>query len=376
MQRFRQKSSRSWLSPAASLRKADLRIDQFLPQLRPGDALGNHALAMRKVLEAFGPSDIFVEQADPSLRRLVKDYRQYVPASDSAVVYHAAIGSLMAQHLLNLNTRIILDYHNVTPAHFLAPYDIRATSLALTGRIEISQFAKRAVLAIGHSDYSLSELHGMGFEEIAKVPVLGDLGSYDTEPNESLLRKLRAGKKGTDLLFVGRISPHKRQEDVIKVFIAYKQYFDPGARLFLVGGGSSERYSTALEDFIARMGVEDVELTGPIPTTDLHSHYRNADVFVSMSEHEGFCVPLLEAMRFEIPIIAFASTAIPETLGDAGVLFQVKRYEQIAAMIHLIQSEERIRGRLITKGSQRFSELTSPANGEQILGLIERALAK
>ncbi|HVE75757.1 MAG TPA: glycosyltransferase [Actinomycetota bacterium] len=350
-----------------------MEIHQFLPYLRRGDAAGNHTIALRRWLLQHGPSEIFVEQADPGVRAMTRHYTEFEPGNGRVALYHAAIGSRMARELARGPAPMVIDYHNVTPARLLAPYDVRATALALSGSIEIGNLAHRAQLAIGHSAFSTRELDDMGFSKTATLPVLIDLSEYERDPDARLQSRLSSSKVGTDLLFVGRVSPHKRQEDVIKSFYAYKKFYDPGARLFLVGGGSSDLYNTTLKKFIEELKVEDVHLTGPVSTPALISYLSIADVLVSMSEHEGFCVPLLEAMKFNIPIIAYASTAVPETLGGAGLLIEEKNYNEIAALIDLVMRDRNLRDRLVKAGAERLRELDPNIHGARYLELITDA---
>lgn len=351
-----------------------MQIHQFIPYLRPGDAVGNHALGLQRILSDLGPSEIFVERVDPALRSAAKIYSDADLSKLDGVVYHAAVGSIMSAALLSANVPLAIDFHNITPSHFLAPYDVRAASLTLSGRIEIARFATRARLAIGHSEYSRRELDDLGFPKTAVFPVLIEFSDYDGEPDKRALMKLAGSKRGTDILFVGRISPHKRQEDLIKSFFVYRTHFDPGARLFIVGGGSSETYSRTLKRFVSDLGVEEVHFTGSVSFPEILAHYRNADVFLSMSEHEGFCVPLVEAMYLGVPVIAYGAAAVPETVADAGVVFEHKDHLQVAALIHTIASSETHRKQLIAAGRARAQEFRPDRFATAIKSTLEEAL--
>ncbi|HEY8200448.1 MAG TPA: glycosyltransferase, partial [Actinomycetota bacterium] len=278
-------------------------VHQFLPTLSPGDAIGNHVLRIRPLLEAFGPSRIYVERADPSLADVATDYREYVPEPGSAVIYHSSIGTPMARWLHALGTTVLLDYHNVTPMRFFAPYEPKVAALCFAGRAECRLLARTSPLGMADSAWSAHELSEMGCPATATVPILLDFAKYQQAPHPSLLDALASTKQGTDILFVGRLSPNKRQEDVVKAFAVYRRHYDAEARLFLVGTSSSDRYRKAILGLVRKLGLEPaVSVVGGIPDSHLIAYYRAADVFLSMSEHEGFCVPLVESMLFDLPI--------------------------------------------------------------------------
>jgi glycosyltransferase involved in cell wall biosynthesis len=354
--------------------RSPVPVHQFLPTLSPGDAIGNHVLRIQPLLEAFGPSRIYVERADASLANVARDYREFVPEPGSAVVYHSSIGTPMARWLHALGIPVLLDYHNVTPMRFFAAYEPKVAALCFAGRAECRLLARTSPLGMADSTWSAQELAQMGCPATATVPILLDFGKYQRPPHAPLLDALVSGKKGTDVLFVGRISPNKRQEDVVKAFAVYRRHYDAGARLFLVGSPASDRYRKAVGGLVRKLGLADaVRMVGGIPDSHLIAYYRAADVFVSMSEHEGFCVPLVESMQFDLPIVAYAAGAVPETLGDAGILVDHKRYDEIAALIHLLR-EEPARARLVAAGRVRLEHFRPERHEPRLLELVGEAL--
>ncbi|MGH2705357.1 MAG: glycosyltransferase family 4 protein [Actinomycetota bacterium] len=344
-------------------------VHQFLPSLSEGDAIGHHVLRIRPVLQNFGPSRIYVERADSSMLRLAEDYRNYSGRDGSVSLYHASIGTPMSSYLLSLGVPVVVDYHNVTPMHFFAPYEPRTAALCFAGRLECRELAARSLLGIADSDFSRRELEEMGYPRTATIPILLD-DAPERAPDPRLLDRLLAGKRGSDLLFVGRIAPQKRQEDLIKLFAVYQRHFDHGARLFLVGRSASSRYLETLELLVQHLRVDGVHLTGGVTEAQLFAHYRAADVFVTMSEHEGFCAPLLEAMRFDLPIVAHGAGAVPETLGDAGVTVAQKRYDEIAALIHLLVGDEKLQRQLGEAGRRRLEAFRPEQHERRLVELI------
>jgi glycosyltransferase involved in cell wall biosynthesis len=179
----------------------------------------------------------------------------------------------------------------------------------------------------------------------------------------------------TNFLFVGRTLPNKRIEDVIKVFGIYQKFIDPASRLLLVGESHGfERYFDSLLRMVDDLTLEDVVFTGHVDTDDLVAYYQVADVFLSMSEHEGFCAPVLEAFQFELPVMAFDGGAVAETLAGAGILIQEKRFEEIAEMAHLLVHDESLREKVIAKQNRVLNGLESRDEGELLMGFVERAL--
>lgn len=325
--------------------------------------------------ERFGSSAIWAEVADLSYKGMAGYYNEFEPEPDSIILYHASVGTAMAGYLQRVPVPVVIDYHNVTPMHFFAAYEPRVAALLYAGRAECEEFADLSPLGIADSDYSAGELAVMGFRRTATVPILLDFDSYAAEPDGGTLEKLEATKKGTDILFVGRVSPQKRHEDLIKAFAVFKRHFDPGARLLLVGTSSSDRYLRTLRDYVARLGIDDVIMSGEVSFAQLLAYYRAADVYLSMSEHEGFCVPILEAMMFDIPIVAYSAAAVPETLGEAGILVEEKNYEKVAALIELVRSDEDLRRQMAQAGRKRLEHFRPERHEGRLVDLLSSVSA-
>jgi glycosyltransferase involved in cell wall biosynthesis len=249
----------------------------------------------------------------------------------------------------------IVDFHGITPPDFVRAYDAGLAVALSAASAELEPLAAGAALGIAHSRYMKQELEAQGFPKTATLPLLVDPGRLGGPPDEALAARLRATKRGHDLLFVSRIAPNKRIEDLLKVFAIYHRVWDRGARLFVVGRPDTPAYVEALQRFTARLGVEDVTFAGRVSDPELAAYYGTADAFVSMSEHEGFGLPWVEAMAFGVPVIAYAAGALPETIGDAGVLFAEKSYEDVAALVDAVVGDEALRARLAAAGSKRVA---------------------
>ncbi len=350
------------------------RIFQLVADLQSDDAIGNHARLMARLL-AERSGGFIVDRAAAELEDLSVHWRRAVVGPDDVVVYHVAGGARpgLEEWFRRIQSRKVIDYHNITPHEFFRAYDPGISANMAAGRLALAALAPHVGLAIAHSELSRKELEEMGFARTLSLPVLVDFARLQAPANEGLLAELRAGKRErADILFVSRVAPNKRQEDLIKAFALYARVFQPAARLFLVGGADPPSYLRTLQSFIARLGIEGVHVVGKVALCDLISYYRNADLFVSMSEHEGFGIPWLEAMHCGVPVLSFAAGAIAETVGDAGVLFWAKRYDEVGALMHLLCSDESVRAVLVAAGRERVEELAP----ERVEPRLRSALAE
>jgi glycosyltransferase involved in cell wall biosynthesis len=229
------------------------------------------------------------------------------------------------------------------------------------GSRQVRLLAPRAIAGIAVSAYNERELRDVGYRRTTVAPVLFDVDSLRRDTDDAVLARLHAAKAkgGADIVFVGRVAPHKAQHDLVKALAAYRQAYDPQARLHLIGGPSSERYWTTLQEFVDALGLRDaVTLTGSVPAGELGAHYRNADLFLCLSEHEGFCVPLIEAMANDVPIVALAAAAVPETLAGAGLALDDKQPATVAAAMHVVLSDTTRRDQLVAAGRRRLADFT------------------
>ncbi len=344
-------------------------VHQFTPILEPG-AVGAHTLAVRDVLRSAGhTSEIFAADIRPACAdagaRPLKAYR----GGADALVYQMAIGSPVADFVLARSEPLIVNHHNLTPLRYLRDWQPVAAHGVVWGRAQLRAMAARAVLGIGDSAYNEADLIEAGYSRTAVVPILIDFARMATARREAV------GSRPTTLLFVGRLAPNKAQHDIVKALAAYRRFHDPTARLVLVGGGVDEPYGRALRRFVHALELDDaVELTGPVSDTQLAAHYAAADVFVVCSEHEGFCVPLLEAMHYGVPIVAYSSTAVPETLGNAGVLLDAKDACLVAAAVARVVDDDALRARLAVAGAQRVEAFDVSRTGPEFVRAVAGAV--
>jgi len=328
------------------------QVWQLVPFLESGDAIGDHA---RHVAAALGPlhAGFVVQRAALELRAGAVFYREGRPGPDDVLVYHLAHASPLAAWAAASGCRLVLDYHGITPPGSLRVYD-PGLAVALAGaEDELRELAPRAEIAVAHSAFMEGELRAAGFERTAVLPLLLDGPRLVGAVNDERAVSLRSTKSGHDLLVVGRLAPNKRIEDAIKAFAVYRRAYDPRARLFIVGRPDVAAYATALDAFVGRLGVEEVHFAGRVTHADLAAHYQAADALVSMSDHEGFGMPLLEAMAFGLPVLACRAAAVPETMGDAGILFSERCPEEVAALVDAVLGDRELVAALGAAGRAR-----------------------
>jgi len=348
-------------------------VHQVLPVFAPRDAIGNHTAAVRRCLRSMGiGGEIIAGEVVPGAPDAAQTVRRARPsrlAAEEPVLwlYHASTGSPVAEWFAELPGPKAIDYHNITPADALEPWEPHVAVELRHGRRQLASLTGVARWALADSAYNEAELVALGYEWTAVVPILLDTAQLAAvEPDPTAVAELKARKAstgGADLLFVSRLLPHKRQDDLVKALAAYRLGFDPAARLTLVGGVGSARYADALGDFVADLGLQRaVTFAGSVPPAQLAAYFQLADVYVSASAHEGFGVPLLEAMAHDVPVVAYGSTAVPETVGDAGVLVASSSPEVLAAAVHRVVCDSALRDSLVARGRRRLQSLGLPVS--------------
>jgi glycosyltransferase involved in cell wall biosynthesis len=334
-----------------------VRVLQFVPTLEPG-AVGAHVLQVRRLLEDKGvATETYAEHIRPAMDGHGVDFRSYRAASGDVLLYHMAIGSGVADFVRDQSVPFVLDHHNITPAHFWAGWEPPVVAATAWARNQLAELSERATLGIGDSAYNERELRDLGCVRTAVAPILLDLSEMAGEVDPTELDRLR--HDGTVWLFVGRIAPNKAQHDLVKAFAVHRRVYDPNAVLRIVGGSSSEAYLDAIRRLVSALDLDGaVELTGPVSAATLAAHYRAADVFVCVSEHEGFCVPLLEAMHHGVSIVAYDSTAVGETLAGGGLVLPSKAPSVVAASVDRVVGDAELRAALVTAGTKRLGDFT------------------
>lgn len=349
-------------------------IHQVLAGFTNGDAISNEARVFQRLFRSWGhASEIFSETARilPELRGQARDLDQ-LPASlrpDDVALLHLSIGSPANGLFPGLRCRKAILYHNVTPARCFELVNPQTAHLLSAGRRQMAQLAGAAELNLADSAFNAGELAACGYSNVQVFPLLLDLSHLHARPDRGILRRFRDGH--TNILFVGRVAPNKRIEDLL----AFHAYFRAGARrsarLLHVGSyAGAERYYHLLQARARELGLRNIWFAGAVPQPQLNAYYRCADLFVCMSDHEGFCIPLLEAMAHDIPVMAYAAGAVPETLDGAGVLFDRKDYPLLAELAGALCDHRALRAGVLQRQRQRLARYDAAALAGRLRALL------
>ncbi len=348
-------------------------INQWVPAAHKGDAIGDSARRVRDILRTAGhSSELYALTIDEALRREVRSFDDPGARGGDITIFHFALPSPMTPAFATLDGARVLQYHNITPAVFFAPYDAGLFRLAAIGRQELRSLVGHVDLALGDSEFNRQELEDFGFAPTGVMPIAVNTERITSAPRRPALEKI-LGDGLINILFVGRIVPNKRIEDHIRLAEAYKRYVDSYYRFIFVGRYDGlPRYYAQVQALISefKMLPDRFWFTGPVPDEDLAAFYRWADVYVSLSEHEGFCVPLVEAMAADVPVLAYAAGAVPETLGGAGLLFEPKDLELAAEMLGMLVYDRPMRDRVIEGQRRRLADFSSARIELQLLAMV------
>jgi len=356
-----------------------MRVLQMTPVLQYGDAVGNDMLALNKLLISEGYetrmyAECFSQNVGEGFNVLSADDLPKLD-KDDVLIYHLSVGSVLNELLPKLKCRKIAIYHNVTPKEFFVDYGSLFYNICNKGINEVKQLNNVFDYCLADSEYNRNDLLNFGYNcPIDVRPILIPFKDYEKTPNQAITQKYDDGK--TNILFVGRVVPNKKHEDIIAAFSCYKKYYNPEARLFLIGSAENmDVYKERLDNYISKLGVEDVYFTGKIPFDEILAYYKVADMFLCMSEHEGFCVPLVEAMYFDVPVIAYSSSAIPYTLAGCGVLLQEKNPLVTAGVISRVMTDDKQKEEILINQRKRVSDLSYENTSKTFLAYIKNFIS-
>jgi len=326
-----------------------VEVHQFATSLTYGDAISDEMLEIQKVLREKGfTSEIFVKFYDPRMAHLRRDFQEYRKFSspENVVIFHFSIGSPVSKMFFRVPDKKIMIYHNITPFEYFLDYHRILTKECYKGRLEIKLFRDKVDLALGDSEFNRQELEKIGYRRTGVLPLLIDFSKFDRERDPLIEEIFNTGK--TTILYVGRLIPNKRFEEVIKIFYFYQKFFNPNSQLILVGDYRGvERYFASLIELVHKLKLKDVHFPGHVTFPELSSFFRISDLYLSMSEHEGFGVPLLESFYMKLPVIAYAAGAVEETMNGGGVILREKDYLKIAALMERIITQKTLKEKIV-----------------------------
>lgn len=339
-------------------------VEQYLPAFHYGDAVSNAALALDRYLRGQGiGSRLVTLTCDEGMRDRAVPFAGYRPDAGAVKVLHFAVPSPLTDFFLEQKGPKAMLYHNITPARFFVGYSDFFVRFVTAGREHLGRLAGAFDLAVGMSEYSAGELRELGFPAVRSFPLLADLDAYGGEPNRPMMKMLDDERR--NILFVGRVIPNKRIEDLVRTVFYYKKFVSPAVRLIVMGNTRSlPKYFLAVADLAARFHLtsEDVLFTGHLPQDEFLAVYRSADAFLSMSEHEGYCLPLLESCLFGLPLLAFDAAAVAETMDGAGILFRDKDPARVAELLRQALEDGELNRSLRAQGAPRVERYRRQAD--------------
>jgi glycosyltransferase involved in cell wall biosynthesis len=339
-----------------------VHVHQVLSGAGPVDAVTTQAARWRERFTAWGwgGRDVAVH-IDPRMNGAIRPLKELRPQPHDVLLLHYSAYAPKLRSLLDLPNRTLLLSHNVTPARWFWDFEPTVAIHCALGRRQLPEFAQRADLVAGVSAYNAREL---GADTV--IPILFDA--------------TRLGPPGPDtppsgppqLLFVGRLAPHKRQDELIRVLALLRRHRLPDARLTLVGEPLNAHYRQRLSDLAATLAPGAVTLESGLSTEQLAQRFRDAHAFVSLSEHEGFCIPLLEAFHMGVPVVARPAGGVPEVAGDAALLAGDRDPAVIAELVALAVEDQPLRDELIDRGRARLPAYAPDAAAAAMRAAIEQ----
>lgn len=349
-------------------------VHQLVHTLSYGDAISTEVLALQRVLQDLGySSEVYRIHEHPKLKGCSRSYTTLSKQEEGDLVLHYSLGSPLNRVYAEWSggTKRLV-YHNITPARWYRSINQRVADDIEVGLAELPDLCRMSDAIWADSPFNAGELGALGFDSEV-VELLVDPARWETPRNEALYASVKSSP-GTQVLHVGRLAPNKCVEDVIKAFYFLVKYSDPQARLRLVGiDTDTELYSFSLRELANYLGIGyAVEFVGALADDEVRSMYEASDVYLCMSEHEGFCLPLIEAMHFDLPVVAYAAGAVPETLRDGGVLVKEKRHAEIGQLLADIARPGELRAQLQRKGRERVACFTYERFSERVQELLKK----
>ena len=355
-----------------------MRIDQLIPNFHRGDAIGDTAFHMKRYLKAHGfQSEIYCLERDQGLEnasKLISTYQQ--PGAGDVTILHYALPSPLTDVLLKSSGRKVIIYHNITPSYFFRGFNEEMVRITDLGREELKKLVPHVQLALADSEFNRQELEEYGFKKTKVFPLFIDFDHYRQPFSKFYFDLFRDDR--VNILFVGRIVPNKKIDELIKVTFYYKKYISPLVRLIVVGKTSSlPKYYQSLVRMADEFYLQPQEIcfTGHISDEEMFALYKASDVFLSLSEHEGFGLPFIESMIFDLPIAAYDCTAVSGTLGEAGILIKDKKVDRIGELIHILAHDKSLKKNVVGCQRRRLKIYKEEMNLEkELLKIMDRLL--
>ena len=343
-----------------------MRVHQLLSAAGPFDAVTQQAVTFNELFASWGiAGDIYASAIAPRLPEPVHALHRLDPGPDDLLLIHYSAYAARLEPLLELPNRKLLVYHNVTPARYLWSFQPHVAALCEIGRDHLPRYAQAVDIAVAVSEYNARELREAGARDVRVVPILFDPDRFgQPEPREDPERPL--------IVNVGRLAPHKRHDLVVRAFALFQRELAPDARLVCAGEPISRRYREQLTELVAALGARNVEMPGPLDQERLTALYREAAAALYLSEHEGFCIPLIEAFHFAIPVVARPVGGMPEVAGDAALWTdETPDVGMVAELLALPVRDAELRETLTARGRARLDEFSPERTKAKLRAVIE-----
>ncbi|MCO6430553.1 MAG: glycosyltransferase [Deltaproteobacteria bacterium] len=349
-------------------------IHQLVHTLSYGDAISGEVLALQRACREMGrESEVYAINVHPKLKQQARIYTELSAEFSGRLILHYSLGSPLNDLYRNLNSaHRTLIYHNITPSRWFEGINPRIVQDIERGRRELPELCSVSDSLISDSQFNAGELRALGFDsDVLELPL--DPERWNMKSNDGIAALLR-GDSCKHIVHVGRFAPNKRIEDIIKAFYFMHHHIDRRSKLWLIGIDiDTEIYSFALKRLVYELSLDDsVNFISTFSDSELKALYENATLYICLSEHEGFCVPLVEAMHFGLPVIAYASSAVPGTLGTGGLLISEKHPARLAELMNIACSDQQLRIRLIEAGRARVGQLSFDKFAEKFREIITR----
>ena len=351
-------------------------IHQFVAGYANFDAISNEVRTLRAIFRSWGAptSHVFAEKRriHPEFHAEIKDVRDDISLirPDDIVLLHLSIGCAANQVFRELNCKKAILYHNITPPDFFRGFSEQTATQLADGRRDAASLASVASVVMADSQFNADELAAWGYPPATVLPLVLDFDNFSQNASRSTVRTFSDGL--TNILFVGRCAPNKRIEDLVAAFYYYQHYINPSSRFIHAGSyADADQYRVLLLTRIKALKLENFLSVGSVPQAELNAYYKTAHVFLCLSEHEGFCIPLIEAMANNVPVAAYAAGAVPETMDGAGVLFHAKDYAMIAETIDRLARPTPLRAAVLAAQAERLARYKAT----DLAGILRHALA-
>ena len=355
-----------------------MKIVQLLPNMAFGDAISNNAIVIRNIIRSMGyPTEIYADIIDAKIKtESIFSFDHMFLSPNDVLIYHLSTGSRLNYLVEKFHCKKMMIYHNITPFSYFIGFSNQAYHNTKAGLKEVKYLRDKFDYCIADSEFNKQDLIDYAYTcAIDVLPIAIPFLDYEKKPSNKIIRKYSDGI--VNLLFVGRVAPNKKHEDIIAMFYHYNKKYNPYSRLIFVGHWyGMEKYYEQLCEYIEALHLRNVVFTGHVEFDEILAYYKLADVFLCASEHEGFCVPLVEAMFFDVPIVAYPHAAVPGTLGQGGVLLDQISPLLGAGVINALMTEKDFRNHVVTKQQERLSDFRFEVVKSQFVQYLSRFLER